>query len=498
MAIAGIDIGTTGCKCSVYSNEAEFLNEAYQEYDIIKSSGQHELDMEMVWEAVQGVVKKACEKVRDIQAIGITSFGETFVLSGEDGKPLMKAMLYTDSRGDKECLELQEHFGAKKIGQITGVKPHKMMSVSKLMWVTKNKKEIYQKVKHINLIAGYITYRFCGNAMIDYSLAARTMMFDIKKLDWNDEILKFTGIDRNKMPKPVPTGTLAGTIKAEIAKRLGLSSDVKIVIGCHDQVAASIGSGILEPGMAADGAGTVECITPLFQGEPKGDILYDGGYAVVPYVIPKTYVTYAFSFTGGALLKWYRDQLCSMESKLSKNLGVSAYDIFNLKVVDKPTSLLILPHFSGAATPYMDDNSRGAIIGLTTETTSIEIYQALMEAVTYEMNINIEELKKAGINVTHLQATGGGARSPFWLQMKSDILNVSINSLGASQAGTLGCIMLAGVACGIYKDLTQAKEKFIKVEKTYYPRKEMHELYMENYRKYKRLYPAVKEILNND
>ncbi len=497
MSIAGIDIGTTGCKCSVYSRSGDFIKEAYQEYDIIRNSGQHELDLELVWEAVQAVVKEACEGSSEVQAIGITSFGEVFVMVDKAGRPLTKAMLYTDFRGDEECRQLAEQFGGKQYAKITGVRLHKMMSVSRIMWMKKRFPKLYEEAEYIFLMADYFNYLFCGNALIDYSLAARTAMFDIQKLDWDEGILKFTGVDREKLPRPVPTGTKAGKIRPELATALGLSKAADMVIGCHDQIAAAIGSGILSPGLAADGAGTVECITPLFQMPVSKAVLYEGGYAVIPYVIADTYVTYGFSFTGGALLKWYRDQLCSMEYKEALQPNESIYDRLNREVKDEPGRLLILPHFSGAGTPYMDDGAKGAIIGLTTETTSIEIYQALMEAVAFEMKINLEQLTKAGIQINHLQASGGGAKSALWLQMKADILNIPITSLATAQAGTMGCIMLAGVACGFYTDIHHAKEVFVKQEKTYYPREEFHQKYAIKYGKYKRMYAAVNEVLRD-
>jgi xylulokinase len=247
--------------------------------------------------------------------------------------------------------------------------------------------------------------------------------------------------------------------------------------------------------MAVDGTGTVECITPVFANNIKREPLYEGSYAIVPF-LNNQYVTYAFSFTGGALLKWYRDKLANMESDIARDKGGNPYNYFNSKVdTTKPSGLLILPHFSGAATPYMDGESRGVIIGLTTDTTSIDIYQGLMEGVTYEMLLNMERLLESGIEIRTIRATGGGALSPIWLQMKADILNRPIVSLGAAQSGTLGCIMLAGVACGLYESIDEAEKILVHVNETYIPNLDKHEQYMSLYQKYKKIYDAVKDIL---
>ena len=495
MSIAGIDIGTTGCKCTLYSDTGQFLNEAYTEYNVIQCNGEQEIDGLVVWQSVRSVISLIAKDAKDLKAIGVTSFGEAAVLLGQDDKPCAKSMLYTDPRGEEECDELVEHFGAEVIARITGVKPHKMYTISKLMWIKKNKPDKYKNAKYILLFADYIVYMLSGIAQTDYSLATRTMTFDIRSLNWNREILKFAGIDINIMPRVVPTGTKAETIRKNLVEDLGLSENIVIVSGGHDQVAAAVGSGVLEVGMAVDGTGTVECITPVFKGIPNNDVLYKGSYSIVPHVIPNYYVCYAFSFTGGALLKWYRDNLAAFEAKLVKATGENVYDSFNDQVNDEPSGLLVLPHFSGAATPYMDSYAKGAILGLTTETTSIDIYRGLMEGVTYEMLLNMEKLKEAGIEIKELRATGGGATSKVWLQMKADILNTPVTSLGASQSGTLGCVMLAGIACGIYKDLKEATNIFVKIITTYYPREEKHEEYMKYYEKYKLLYDAVKTIL---
>lgn len=496
MKIAGIDIGTTGCKITVYEQDGSFVSEAYREYQVSKAKGQHEIDGKEVWMSVLDVIRQISPDSDGLKAIGVTSFGETAILLDGDDKPLMNAMLYTDERGTKECEQLVEHFGLKHLADITGVRPHQMYSLPKLMWIKKNRPEIYEKAKRILLFEDYIVYMLCGAAQIDYSLAARTMAFDIKNLNWSKEILDYSGINVEKLPKVVPTGTKAGAIFKETAQLLGIPEDVMIVSGCHDQVAAAIGTGVLEPGMAVDGTGTVECITPVFQGIPESEVLREGSYAIVPYVTKGCYVCYAFSFTGGALLKWYRDQLASCEASAAKALGKNAYDEFNKQVKDEPSGLLVLPHFSGAATPYMDSASKGAIIGITTETTSIDIYRALMEGVTYEMLLNVEYLKRAGIKIEKIRAAGGGATSKLWLQMKADILNIPVTTLGAAQSGTLGCVMMAGIACDIYQNIEEALSIFVKEGKTYYPRKDMNEKYMKEYKKYTKLYEAVKKVLS--
>lgn len=499
MAIAGVDVGTTGCKCTVCNLNGTILNQSYREYETGNNKNGRELNAREVWTQVKEVIREAARGTEEIQAIGVTSFGETPVLLDAAGEPLMNSLTYLDPRGEQECQRIIRHFGMEYLFRITGLKAHPMYSLSKLMWLAEHRKDAVERTAHICMFGDYITYMLTGRFQIDYSLASRTMAFDYRKLDWADDILEFAGFDREKMSKPVPIGTKVGCVTKDAAKELGISSSAVVVTGCQDQMASAIGTGCLENGMAVDGTGTVECITPVF-GEPENlEVMFKNCFAMIPFVKPDTYVTYAFSFNGGSLLKWYRDNLAALEARLYREQGISAYEGFNARVsAETPSGLLVLPYFSGAATPYMDPEARGAVVGLRDSTTSIDIYQGLMEGVTFEMRLNLECLEAAGIQVNVLYATGGGAQSPIWLQMKADILNKRIITLGSAQSGTLGCIMLAGVACGVYENLSEASDIFVKPEKEYIPDLKKHDIYMIYYKKYRRMYRAVGNILKEE
>ena len=162
---------------------------------------------------------------------------------------------------------------------------------------------------------------------------------------------------------------------------------------------------------------------------------------------------------------------------------------------EEPSGLLILPHFAGSATPYMDSHSVGAVVGLTVEIGKDKIYQALMEAVAFEMRVNLEYLERADIYVKNLYACGGGARSNGWMQIKADILGIPICSLGDLQAGTAGCVMMAGTAAGVYENMEAAAEVFHHEGKWFYPEEKRREKYNIQYQKYRKMYQAVKEVL---
>lgn len=480
MKVGGIDVGTTGCKLAVYDENGILRHCEYVTYEISRKCGEHEIEPALIWNSVKILIKNTTQKIGNIDALGITTFGETFVLLDENDQELCSSMLYTDPRGKEEA----DAFDPKSVMKIAGVKPHSMYSLPKLMWVRANRPDIYNSVKRVMLFEDYLIYKLTGVAQIDCSLAARTMALDIRSCDWSSELLDFAEIDKQKFSRVVKSGTIAGKVKCDLAKELGLQETV-IVNGCHDQVASAIGAGTLESGTAVDGTGTVECITPVFDNIPDDYEIYENNYAVVPYMGTGKYVCYAFSFTGGAAVKWFRDTLAKEKS----------YSELDAEIGENADNVLVLPHFAGAATPYMDPYSKAAFLGVTLETKRSDLYRAVMEGVTYEILLNLNCLAKSGIIPKKLYATGGGASSDIWLQMKADILGIPITSLNAPESGAAGTAMLAGVALGIFSDLKQAKSLMVHESKTYIPDVKRREHYKKQFSRYEKIYNAVRPLM---
>lgn len=496
MKIAGLDIGTTGCKLTVFDEQGHDLGKAYRDYPVRRQVSGHEIDISVVMDSVYAVIREMTAQYPDIGGIGVTSFGETFVMTDAAGTPLHTAMLYTDPRGAEECAELVKMLEADSIARISGLAPHEMYSVCKIMWLKKHQPEVYQAAKHIFLIGDYVAWHLTGVAQIDYSLATRSMAFDIGKLDWSEEILNAAGIDMSLLSKPVPTGTAAGCVTKAAAEKTGLNPACQIVTVSHDQVAAAVGAGAFDGETAVDGAGTVECLTPIYDTLPDIGVMSKGCFSVVPYVIPGKYVAYAFSYTGGALIQWCVNTFAKAEAQEAAQQGISVNTLLEQRYDNQePTGLLVLPHFAGAATPYMDTGSRGAILGLTAGTTLPDIYRACMEGVAYEMRLNYDALADSGIRFSKLHATGGGAKSKVWMQMKADILNLPITSLKTSDAGTVGSAMLTGVAVGVFRDLAEAAAIMVRQMETYQPDPRRHEQYMRIYERYRKVYQAVRPLM---
>lgn len=406
------------------------------EYGIIsKSSGFYELDPDLVWESVQLVIRSSLKKYsgEKVTALCVSSFGEAAVPIDRNGRVLHTSLLYTDSRGTVQCMQLESLLGLQEIMDLTGLHAHPMYTICKILWIKENLPEIYRSTWKFMLFEDFILYRLGNTAAIDYSLASRTMAFNVTRKDWEQKVLGAAGVDRELFSTPVPSGTVIGTIRNDVADELGLPHELQLVTGGHDQVCAAIGGGIIKEGVAINGIGTVECITPAFNRPLLNKAMLEQNFACVPHAKNGMYVTYAFNFTGGSLLKWYRDAFASGEKAKTRKSGENVYAILDSGAAKEPTDILILPHFAGAGTPYMDTAAKGAILGLDFDTTPGRLYRAMLEGVTYEMFYNVECLAGAGIHIDELRAVGGGAKSDLWLQIKADIMGRKVVTLHVTE-----------------------------------------------------------------
>lgn len=487
MIYGGLDIGTTGSKLTVFDDYAQ-KERFYLNYPSKRDDNGHEIDANIIYETVIQLLKIAVQKYQ-ITAIGITSFGETFVLLDKFDNILFPSLLYTDPRGNKEALYLERKIGKKKLGEITGQVGQGMFSLPKLMYIKKHYKSIYKNVDKVLLIEDFIVYKLTGIRQIDYSLASRTLAFDVNKREWSKEILDAAGIDENLFSKPVPIGSIAGNIKQSLKNELGLKNDIKIINISHDQIANAIGGGVLSIGTAIDGCGTCECLTMTYQDIPNDKDIYECGYGVIPYIKDNYNVSYALINTGGALVEWIINTYFS-DLKGKEN----CFDILNDNVLNYPTNVMILPHFAGASTPYMDPFALGTITNLNLGTNRYEIYQACLESLSYEMLISINKLQKMGININEIYASGGGAKNDAWLQIKANIFNIPIHQLENNDTGTIGSAIVVGKVIELFSSYEDGVNKLTKVKKTFYPDAFKHQEYMKIFKKYQLIYERMKKV----
>lgn len=501
MSLLGIDVGTTGTKAVAVNSSGQILASAYLEYSILSpSAGWFELDPQKVLSACKEVISIVAEQVRSIdpvKAIGISSQGEAFTAIDKNGKYLCNAMVSFDARSQEQVKAYINSFGAERLYHITGHSAHTLFSLFKILWLKENQPETFAKISKLMCMGDLLGFELTGRAMISYNLASRTMLFDVNKLEWSQEILTDIGLDRRVLSEAVEAGTIVGNVRAGIGSELGLSNDVCVVMGGHDQSCGAFGVGAINAGTAAYSIGTVECITPAFSTCVLDETMRLSNLATYPHVIPGLYTTVAFATTGGSGLRWFRDTLGKYEIEQSKITGQDVYELLLEDMPTEPSGLLVLPHFTSTGTPYFDSSPMGAILGLRLSTSKGELVKGLLEGITYEMKLNLETLRKAGVKVDQLLAFGGGTKSSAWLQIKADILDMPIVSVEISEAGCLGAAMLAAKAMGQVSSLRECSAGWVKVGKRYVPDEKRAKVYRERYAVYQGLYETLKPIGRN-
>lgn len=489
----GMDIGTSGTKAALIDGDGRVLKSHQISYSFCNTkNGYRELDASVVWKGVEECLSNVGRGTL-VRAITVSALGEAIVPIDQKGAPLAPSISGTDARGRKELEELTSFFGEQKLTEITGLNLSSIYSINKILWFKKHQQALYYKAWKFVTFQDYVIYKISGIAVLDYSMASRTLMFDIDRNDWSEEILKKTGIDREKLSVPCRGGSIVGTMLKAVAQKMGLSEDVKIVVGTHDHICNAIGGGAVNYGECVNTVGTTEGVTALIRRtQLKQQDIHEFQISCEPFVLQDMYNTVAWNNTSGVLLKWFAEEF--VQKNVTSGGGIlEIYKQLNKEIKSEPTDLLVLPYFSGAATPHMDEYAKGVILGLTLNTDRSDIYKALMEGANYELALILDCLNQIGINVQRLICTGG-ALSDQLLQVKADILGREIYTLDNRQAGTLGGAILGAVALNDFADLGEAVEKMVKIEGVCEPNLYNHERYRGKIQLYRELYEKTAPI----
>jgi xylulokinase len=497
MFYAGLDIGTTMVKAVVFDLDGNQVKEASREYDLeYPRPGWRELDSDLVWNRIKEVLAEigSWEGSGSIKGLSVSVQGEAVTPISREGESLYNSIVTFDNRTLPQAEWWAKGLGKRDIFSITGQPLHPMTTLNKIMWFRDNIPRVYNRAWKFLCYEDLFFYRMGLEPTIDYSLASRTMAFDIRKKEWSDTMLDTADIDHDLLAEVAPSGHVVGELGSEMARELGLPSGIVIVSGGHDQPCSALGGGIVQPDIAVDSTGTVECVTPAMADPVLTDTMLDSNFPCYCHVKEGMYVTLAFHFGAGSVLKWYRDNFAREEIERAKGEGVNAYRILDQEATEGPVDVYVLPHFVGTGTPYLDPRSKGAILGLTTSTTRSDIYKAILDGITYETRLNIERLERSGVRMKELRAIGGGSRSEIWLKLKANILNKRISKLAVSEAGCLGASMLAATADGAYGSVDDAVEACVETEYTVEPDEEKVEEYDQRFEIYRGIYEHTRDV----
>lgn len=496
MSLLGIDVGTTGCKAVAFSENGECLAQAYREYPTLHPrDGWAELDSRHVWECVREIIAEASAQVsgNPVRALCVSSMGEAMTPVSIDRKILGPSILSSDIRGAEYIATLAGKITQEEFYSINPNLWGPQYSLPKLLWLRQHEPDVYKQAHKFLLWGDLVAFMLGCEPCTSYSLANRTLLFDIHQEDWSEQLLAWTEIEPHKLPRPVPSGTVAGAVSDSLARELNLTGKVAVVVGGHDQCCNALGAGVCQAGKAVCGIGTFECITPAYDHIPPAAGMLLNGFNVEHHILPRLFVSFIYN-QAGSLVRWFRDTFARADRKL---LPASA-DIYRelaLEMPAEPTRLFTLPYFEITGPPGFVTDASGVIVGLKTSTTRGEILKSIMESVSFYFAETVDTLRDMGVDTSEFVATGGGAKSDQWLQIKADIFGVPFVRPRITEGSPLGAAILAGVSTGVFRSAAEGVALFVKREKVFEPDPRRHRLYQEKLANYRALFPLLRDFL---
>ena len=494
MVYAGLDVGTSGCKLVAYDLDGQEVYSASRKYQETGTGGWRELDPELVIRNVEETLREAGENCPEqIRAIAVASIGETIVCLDSDDRPLMNAMLTGDSRGIPETERLIREMGAENIFRITGLPPNELYSIPKWMWINENT-DVFKKTDKMLFFEDLMGYILTGERKVSYFSAARSLAFDITKKEWNQELLDMAGIPASWLSEPVAPFTVIGTILPQMAEKLHLPADLKVVVGGHDQSCAAFGSGLSGMSTGECGMGTCEFMFIMLPEPKMTPYMLKHDFTCIPYLLPDSFLSSLEITTCGILKNWARDTLFRDVVRECEREGRNFFEEMEQRAAAVDTEVLLLPQFGSSGNPELSMDARGTIAGLSIHTKPEEIYRAILEGMAFQNYLAYEKLQELGTEMETITATGGGAASALTLQIRADVFNMKVCTLNNDESGTLGCMMMAAIADGAYASPAEAFSKAVKISREFLPDPVRHSYYMKKYERYKKLYGLMHDF----
>lgn len=459
--IMALDAGTTSNRCILFNEKGEMCSVAQREFgQIFPKPGWVEHDANEIWACQLGVAVEAMSKIdasaEEIAAIGITNQRETTIVwDKRTGEPVYNAIVWQCRRTSEYCDTLKEKGLTEKFRRKTGLVIDAYFSATKLKWILDHVPGVREKAEKGEVLFGtvetWLIWKLTkGNVHVtDYSNAARTMMFNIHTLEWDDEILAELDIPKAMLPKPMPSSCVYGMTDPSF-----LGGAIPVAGAAGDQQAALFGQTCFEAGEAKNTYGT-GCFLLMNTGE-KTVFSENGLLTTIAWGLNGK-VTYALEgsvFVAGAAIQWLRDEMRLIDSAMDSE--------YMAKKVEDTNGCYVVPAFTGLGAPYWDQYARGTIVGITRGVNKYHIIRATLEALAYQVNDVLAAMKAdSGIELSSLKVDGGASANDFLMQTQADIMNVPVNRPQCVETTAMGAAYLAGLAVGYWKDLEDIRKNWI-------------------------------------
>ena len=483
MYYIGVDLGTSALKLVMMKGNGELVKTVSKEYPLyFPRSGWSEQNPVDWFLAVKEGLKElaACA---DEKIAGISFGGQMhgLVILDKDDNVLRPAILWNDGRSTEETDYLNNVIGKEKLSKLTANIAFAGFTAPKILWVKNNEPEIFEKIAKIMLPKDYISYMLSGNFSTDYSDASGMLLLDVKNKKWSKEMIDICSISEDMLPKLYESYEAVGTIKPELAKELGLNEGIKIVAGAGDNAAAAIGTATVGEGacnISLGTSGTVFISSKNF-GVDNFNALHsfahaDGNYHLMGCML-----------SAASCNKWWMEEILK-----TKDFVKEQSNIDNLG----ENNVFFLPYLMGERSPHNDPDAAGTFIGMRMDTKREDMTLAIFEGVTFALRDSLEVARSLGIKIEKTMICGGGAKSPLWKRLVANILNVEVEVPVSEEGPGFGAAILAAVGCGEYESVEKAAKSIIKIKEKIKPETDLVVKYEEKYQKFKKIYPALKDV----
>jgi len=484
----GIDVSTTGAKALLIDEKGAVVETATTPLSLSTPKPLWSEQDPLEWwsgtvKSIKNVLASAGATGGDVVAAGLTGQMHGLVLLGAKNEVLRPAILWNDQRTGEQCDAIRKKMGGRdRLVAVTGNDALTGFTAPKILWVRDHEPEVYAKAKHVLLPKDYARLKLTGIHAMDKADGSGTLLFDLAKRNWSEEVLKALDIPADWLPPTFEGPETTGTISAEAANETGLKAGTPVVAGGGDQAAGAVGAGAVKPGVVALTLGTSGVV---FTTTEKPLVEPQGRLHAFCHAVPGKWHFMGVTLSAAGSFQWYRDTLAPKES-------FDALVAEAEKVPAGSEGLLFLPYLSGERTPYPDPQARGAFVGLTLRHGRGHLTRAVLEGVAFSMRDCFGLLKDAGVgNVSQVRVAGGGAKSPLWRRICASVLGVELVTVNSTEGGAFGAALLAGVGAGAWPSVEAACDAAIAVTGRDAPDPEWATAYAALYPRYRELYPAL-------
>lgn len=488
MYYIGIDLGTSAVKLMLVTEAGRLLNTVTREYPLyFPLPGWSEQNPSDWRNACEEGIKELLTGYDATRVAGIGLGGQMhgLVILDEQDNVIRPAILWNDGRTEKEVEYLNYVVGKDKISAYTSNIAFAGFTAPKILWLKENEPENFRRIRKIMLPKDYVNFYLTGVHASDYSDASGMLLLNVEKKTWSREMLDICKITEEQMPKLFESYEVIGTVKPEVADRLGLPSGVKVVAGAGDNAAAAIGTGTVGDGecnISIGTSGTV-FISSEKHGVDSNNALHafahaDGRYHLMGCML-----------SAASCNKWLCEDILGTDDFVAEQRRIDEEKLGENHVY-------FLPYLMGERSPINDTNARGTFIGMTMDTGRADMMQAVLEGVAFAIRDSFEVAGKLGLEIKSSKICGGGSRSPLWRRIFAAILGIPLEILEVEQGPAYGAAMLAMVGCGEYENVPAVTDALVKVESVIEPSPELVAKYEVKYRQWKQIYPVCKDLFS--